>query len=111
MPGARNWMIVAMKLTAPSSDDVIRNTMPMSQNVCPSVGIDVASGEYEVQPAWAGAARDEEAGQHDHAAEHIGLVARHVDAREGHVRRADLQRHDVVAERREGQRHDGHETP
>ena len=45
MPGARNWMIVAMKLTAPSSDDVMRNTIPMIQNVCPSVGIDVASGE------------------------------------------------------------------
>jgi hypothetical protein len=47
-------MIVAMKFTAPNSDDVMRNTMPMIQNVCPSVGIDVASGEYEVQPACAG---------------------------------------------------------
>ena len=53
MPGARNWMMVAMKFTAPSSDDVMRKTMPMIQNVWPCVGIDVASGEYEVQPACA----------------------------------------------------------
>ena len=53
MPGARNWMIVAMKLTAPSSDDVIRRIIPINQNVCPSVGIVVANGEYEVQPACA----------------------------------------------------------
>ena len=45
------------------------------------------------------AAGDEEAGEHDQPADHVGLVARHVDAREGHVRRADLQRHDVIAER------------
>ena len=32
---ARSWMIVAMKLTAPSSEDVINSTMPMIQNVCP----------------------------------------------------------------------------
>ena len=35
MPGARSWMIVAMKFTAPSSDEVIRKTMPISQNVWP----------------------------------------------------------------------------
>ena len=45
MPGARNCMIVAMKFTAPSSDEVMRNTMPMIQKVCPSVAIEVASGE------------------------------------------------------------------
>ncbi len=70
-PGARNWMMVAMKLTEPSSDEVIRNTMPMSQKVCPSVGIDVASGEYEVQPDCAAPPGNEEAGEHDHPA-HAG---------------------------------------
>ena len=45
IPGARSWMTVAMKFTAPKSDDVMRKTMPMSQNVCPSVGTMVASGE------------------------------------------------------------------
>ncbi len=34
-PRARSWMIVAMKFTAPSSDEVIRNTMPISQSVWP----------------------------------------------------------------------------
>src|SRR5205814_1876915 len=34
-PGARNWMMVVMKLIAPSSDDVIRKIKPRSQSVCP----------------------------------------------------------------------------
>ena len=55
------------------------------------------------------AAGDEEACQHDHAAGEKTLEADHVDAREGHVRRADLQRHDVVAEGREGERHNREE--
>ena len=103
-------MIVAMKLTAPSSDEVMRNTMPMSQNVCPSVGIAVASGGVRSPARLRRAAGNEEAGEHDHPADHISLVAGHVHARERHVRRADLQRHDVIAERRKGQRHDAMNT-
>jgi len=34
-PLARNWMMVAMKLIAPSKDDVIRKIKPISQSVCP----------------------------------------------------------------------------
>ena len=34
-PLARSWTIVAMKLTAPSSDEVIRNIIPMSHHVWP----------------------------------------------------------------------------
>ena len=52
--------------------------------------------------------------QHHHAAEHEALVARHVHAGKRHVRRADQQRHDVIAERRERQRHDAqkhHDRP
>ena len=45
IPGARNWIIVPMKLTAPSSEEVIKQTMPRIQNVWPSLGIEVASGE------------------------------------------------------------------
>src|SRR6267143_2227078 len=55
MPGARNWMIVAMKLTAPSKEEVISRTMPMIQNVCPSQrwprSATVAKGEYDVRSA------------------------------------------------------------
>ena len=35
MPGARSWMIVAMKFTEPRSDAVMLKTMPMSQSVWP----------------------------------------------------------------------------
>ena len=42
-PGARSWMMVVMKLTEPSSDEVIRKIMPTSQIVCP-VGLITASG-------------------------------------------------------------------
>ena len=109
MPGARNWMIVAMKFTAPSSDEVIRNTMPISQNVWPSRRD--RGGQRRIgRPArLRRAARNEEADQHDDAADHVGLVAGHVHARKRHVRRADLQRHHVIAERGERQRHDGQE--
>src|SRR6266704_515075 len=34
-PLARSWMMVVMKLTAPSNDDVIRKIKPTSQRVCP----------------------------------------------------------------------------
>src|SRR5437764_14779519 len=34
-PGARNWMIVVMKLIAPSKEDVIRKINPVSQSVGP----------------------------------------------------------------------------
>ena len=51
-------------------------------------------------------ARDEKADQHNNAADKKRLVARHVYLRERHVRRADLQWHDEVSERRKGQRHD-----
>ena len=109
MPGARNWMIVAMKLTAPKqrrgdqehhADDP--EGLPVGRNGRRQRGVG--------GPARLGrAAGDEEAGEHDQPADHVGLVAGHVHAREGHVRRADLQRHDVIAERGKGQRHDGHE--
>ena len=50
-------MIVAMKLTAPSSDEVISNTIPRIQNVCPlgwcPMSAKVAKGEYEVHPDFA----------------------------------------------------------
>ena len=32
-PGARSWIVVTMKLIEPSSDDVIRNTIPNSHQV------------------------------------------------------------------------------
>ena len=83
--------------------------MPMIQNVCPSVGIDVASGDRRSSPPGPAPPGMKKLVNMINAADHVGLVARHVDAREGHVRRSDLQRHDVVAERGEGQRHDGQE--
>ena len=34
-PLARNWMVVVRKLSAPSSDEVIRKIIPMSHHVWP----------------------------------------------------------------------------
>ena len=106
-PGARSWTIVVMKFTAPSSDEKISSSMPTSHRSGRD-GAKSASGGYDVQPVG-GAARREEAGQHDHAAGEVEPVAGQVQPRERHVGRADLQRHDVVAERAEGQRHDAEE--
>jgi len=54
-------------------------------------------------------AGNEKAHQHHDAAQKICLVTRHVDARKRHVRRANHQRHHVVAERGERQRHHAQE--
>ena len=56
-----------------------------------------------------GAARHEEAGEHDAAADEVHPVARHVELGERHVGRADHQRHHVVAEAADRQRHDAQE--
>ena len=56
-----------------------------------------------------GASGDEEAREHHAAAHEVAPVARHVDAREGHVRGADLQRQHEVAEAAHRQRHDAQE--
>ena len=36
-PRARSWIVVAMKLIAPSSDEVIKKIIPMSHHVWPEV--------------------------------------------------------------------------
>ncbi len=43
-PFARSWTIVTMKLTEPSSDDVIRKIMPISQIVWPVVAMSESGG-------------------------------------------------------------------
>ena len=48
-PGARSWTIVVMKFSAPSSDEKIRQSMPISHAVWPE-GAMSASGGYDVQP-------------------------------------------------------------
>ena len=64
-------------------------------------------------PALRGSPGDEKAGEHGHAAEEEEPVARHVELREGHVRRANLERHHEVPESADGERdhaeedHDG----
>src|SRR5687768_13874452 len=48
-PLTRIWMVVTMKLTAPSSDEVIRKIIPTSHHDWPVPAM-LASGGYEVQP-------------------------------------------------------------
>ena len=43
-PFTRSWIVVAMKLTAPSSDEVIRKIIPMSHIVWPDPAAMMASG-------------------------------------------------------------------
>ena len=51
-PLARSWMMVVMKLTAPSSDEVIRKIIPMSHIVWP-MPARTERGVYDVHPDWA----------------------------------------------------------
>jgi hypothetical protein len=67
----------------------------------------LVGGPAEVRGSGGG----EEAGHHEPAAEQVQPVGEGVEPGEGHVRRADLQRHDVVGEREqdrggEQQQHD-----
>ena len=107
-PFARSWMIVVMKLIAPSSDEVIRKIIPMSHTVWP---VPARIGERRIgrPPGLRGSPGDEEAGQHGHAAEEEEPVARHVEPRERHVRGSNLERDDEVPESADGERHDAEE--
>ena len=51
----------------------------------------------------------EERGAHDYSAEKIDPIANHVQLREGHVHRPDLEGRDVVSESSEAERHDAEE--
>ena len=107
-PFARSCTIVTMKLTEPSSDEVIRKTMPISHIVWPAEGDDRerrVGGPARLRRA----ARHEEAASIDHAADEIHPVAHHVELGERHVGRADLQRHHEVAETADGERDDAEE--
>ena len=55
------------------------------------------------------AARNEKADEHHDAAHEIKLVAHHVDARKGHVGRADLERRHKIAKGAKRQRHNREE--
>ena len=54
--------------------------------------------------------RHDEAGEHQQAAQQVALVADHVQTGEGHVRCADLQGDDIVAEGADPDGHDGQEN-
>ena len=55
------------------------------------------------------AAHDKERDHHEDATDEEAPEARHIDPRESHVGRADLQRHHEIAEGREGHRHNAEE--
>ena len=54
--------------------------------------------------------RHEETDHHNHAAYSKGPKTRRIDLGKCHVGCADLQRHDEIAERRKGERHDAGEN-
>src|SRR5205823_12853773 len=59
--------------------------------------------------AFGRTAGNKETDEHDDAADKKGLIARHVDLRISHVRRADLERHDEITEGRERDRNNPEE--
>ena len=95
MPGARIVMIVTRKFSAVAIDDAPANCTPMVKNIWP-IGAD--RGERRVgRPAGRErAAGGEERRRHHDAGDRQHPERQRVQAREGHVRRADHQRQDVV---------------
>ena len=53
-PGTLSWNIVTIIFTEPRSEEVIKKSIPTSQNVCPGPDYNVAKGTYDVQPECAG---------------------------------------------------------
>ena len=102
MPGARRQMIVVTMLTAPRMVPRPEIARPMIHRSAPAPGELIASVQRRVGvPAEVGrAARGEEAGDHDGAAEQVQPVGERVQPRERHVGRADLQRQHQVGEAR-----------
>ena len=73
----------------------------------PGASIGECRQRHVGSPAALGrAAGNEETCQHDAASDKKCPIARHVYLWEGHVRRADLERHNEIAKRGERQRHD-----
>ena len=100
--------MVTMKLIEPSSDDVIRKIMPMSQPVWPMVAM-TESGGYDVQPDCAAPPGRKKLTSMITPPQEVHPVAHHVELGERHVGCADLERHHEVAEAADGQRHDAEE--
>jgi hypothetical protein len=95
-------MIVVMKLTAPSNDEVIRKI----NRIMSRAGIRNSRERRIGSPATLGrATRHEETNQHNHAANPKRPKTCSVHLWEGHIRRANLQRHNEVSKRCERQRH------
>ena len=100
MPGARIVMIVTRKLSAVMIDDAPAHWTPMLKNTWPS---GCSDGERRVaRPARreGAAGREEGAEEHD-PGDRQQPVGERVQAREGHVRGAEHQRHGEVREARE----------
>src|SRR5947208_1025651 len=81
--------------------------LPIENRKMSRAGVGNRGQRHVGSPAALGrAAGHEETYQHDNAPDKNGPVARHVYFREGHVRRADLERHDKIAKRGKRQWHD-----
>ena len=113
MPGARMQKIVVMKLTAAEDRAEPGQHQPHDPQVGPDARRVGRAGQRRVGVPAEGrrAARRQEAEQQDQPAEGEQVVAEQVQPRERHVRRADLQRQQLVGEPdeqrgREQQQHD-----
>ena len=98
MPGARILKIVPRKLMAPSSELDAREDQAQDQQVDARLGRPRGERRVQVQPVGAPPNRND-------ISMSIAPPRKHperqrVDARERHVRGADLERHDVVARAR-----------
>ena len=101
MPGARMLRTVTIRLIAPVSEAMPVICRPRAQKSMPWLGENstLAFGWYMNQPPSAAPPRNHDV-LRKIAAEQEAPEAEGVDAREGDVARADLQRHQVVGERR-----------
>ena len=98
-------MIVTRKLSAVAIDEAPANWTPRLKNDCPN-GAPGRERRVAGPAGVEGAARGEEAADEEDPGQRQHPEAERVEAREGHVRRADHQRQDVVREPGEDRDHE-----
>ena len=109
MPGARSWTIRRYEVQSAEKRRIDQERHPDQPQRLTLSGSEIGERGVRRPAVVGGATWHEEAGEHHEAAGQIQPVARHVQPGKRHVRRANLERHDVVAKGAESERHDTEE--
>ena len=107
IPLVRRSSVVAMKFNAPSNEAMQKTKIERAHSVCPNpspgpVSLPTAlSGAYAVHPASGGPSPTKNADDQNAERDKGNPERHHVEAGEGHIFRANLNRQKIISERGE----------